>query len=78
VEFSGVRRSGAFESLAYTARKCAKMHAANATTQAATAMIEITSSVLTSTPLVSVSGDPFAGEAWARALSGDYESQGNS
>jgi hypothetical protein len=58
VEFSGVRRSSAFESLAYTARKCAKMHADNATTQAATAMIEMTSSVLTSTPLVSVSGDP--------------------
>jgi hypothetical protein len=34
------------------------MHAANATTQAATAMIEMTSSVLTYTPLVSVSGDP--------------------
>ena len=44
--------------MAYTARKCAKMHAANATMQAATAMIEMTSSVLTPTPSVSVSGDP--------------------
>jgi hypothetical protein len=55
---SGVRRSGAFERLAYAVRKCAKMYAANATTQAATAIIEITSSVVTSAPLVSDSGDP--------------------
>jgi hypothetical protein len=34
------------------------MHAANATTQEATAMIEMASSVVTFTPLVGVSGDP--------------------
>jgi hypothetical protein len=46
-EFLEVRRSGAWKALAYAARQCAKRHAANATTHAPTAIIEIASSVVT-------------------------------
>jgi len=53
------------------------MHAANATTQEATAMIEMTSSVLLPLPWLASPAVP-AGEAWARDLVGAYERQGSS
>ena len=58
IAFAEVRRSDAFEGLAYTARKYPKTHAANATTQAVIAMIKMALSVVNPTPVSRVSGDP--------------------